>query len=481
MTYHPIPDTRPLAKEEKAVANQALREIDEQVMQSLKPPSAAYRGLLALLLLFFDLGVVAFTFQYFIGMGVAGLNVPVSWGVYITNFVFWVGIAHSGTLISAILFLFRTRWRNAISRSAEAMTVIAVMTAGMFPLIHLGRVWVFYYILPYPNYRYLWPNFKSPLVWDVVAVGTYFTVSVMFFYLGLIPDLATARDRSEGRRRALYNFLSLGWTGRYEQWRHYARGYVALAALATPLVISVHSVVSWDFAMSILPGWHTTIFAPYFVAGAIHSGLAMVITLLVPLRKVLGLERLITLRHLESMAQLMIFTGLIVGYAYVTEAFISWYSGDKFERQFVVWRAMGSYAPFFWLMLFFNVVAPLTFFFKRLRTDIAWLVVVAILVNIGMWFERFVIIVTSLSHGFLPSSWGLYAPRLVEYLITLMSFGFFFFLFLSFVKLFPAVAMNELKELALVSSIHEHQQASADKQSEATADTEFRLEQREES
>jgi len=431
------------------LAENALRDIDDQVIASLGKPTKGYLLALAACAFFVVIGLTAFLYQYFIGMGVTGLNVPVSWGVYITNFVFWVGIAHSGTLISAILYLFRTRWRSSVNRSAEAMTVIAVMTAGMFPLIHLGRVWVFYWILPYPNTMYLWPNFKSPLVWDVVAITTYFTVSALFFYVGMIPDLATVRDRSDGWRRKMYSMLSLGWSGKYDQWRHYARVYLALAALATPLVISVHSVVSWDFAMSVLPGWHTTIFAPYFVVGAIHSGLAMVITLLIPLRKILGLQRVITIRHFESMAQLMIFTGLIVAYAYATEAFMSWYSGDTFERQFAVWRAFGSYSPFFWIMVGFNVYVPMTFFSKRIRISIPWLLTVAILVNIGMWFERFVIIVTSLSHGFLPSSWGLYVPTVIELAITLMSFGFFFFLFLSFVKLFPSVAMFELKEQAI--------------------------------
>lgn len=426
-----------------------FQEIDRQTLGSLGLPSKGYLLVLGICLLFLFLGIFAYAFQYIYGMGLAGLNVPVSWGTYITNFVFWVGIAHSGTLISAILFLFRVKWRNAINRSAEAMTIFAVMTAGLFPLIHLGRVWVAYWLFPYPNYRHLWPNFKSPLVWDVVAVTTYFTVSLLFFYVGLIPDLATARDNSTGRRKTLYRILSLGWTGRYDQWRHYARAYLALAALATPLVISVHSVVSWDFAMSILPGWHTTIFAPYFVAGAIHSGLAMVITLLVPLRIVLGLQRIITMRHFEAMAQIMILTGLIVGYAYLSEAFMSWYSGDKFEQQFAHWRAFGHYWPLFWMMVIFNVAVPMLFFLKRIRTSIPWLVTIAIIVNIGMWLERYVIIVTGLAHGFLPSSWGNYTPRLVEVLITLMSFGFFFFLFLSFVKLFPSVAMNELKEQAL--------------------------------
>lgn len=427
-----------------------MREIDNQVLGSMGWPSRGYLVILAVCALLVLVGAVTFGFQYFLGMGVSGLSVPVGWGTYITNFVFWVGIAHSGTLISAILFLFRTRWRNAINRSAEAMTIFAVMTAGMFPLIHLGRPWVFFWLLPYPNYRHLWPNFKSPLAWDVVAVTTYFTVSFMFFYLGMIPDLATARDKSTGWRRTLYTMTSLGWTGKYDQWRHYARGYLALAALATPLVISVHSVVSWDFAMSILPGWHTTIFAPYFVAGAILSGLAMVITLFIPLRKVLSLERIITIRHFESMAQLIILTALIVGYSYAMEAFMAWYSGEKFERQFLLYRAFGTYAPFFWMMVIFNVIVPLSLFWKKARTNLTWLFIAAVLINVGMWLERFVIIVTSLSHGFLPSSWGNYAPRLPEILITLMAFGFFLFLFLAFVRLFPSVAMNELKEQAVM-------------------------------
>jgi molybdopterin-containing oxidoreductase family membrane subunit len=387
-------------------------------------------------------------------MGVTGLSVPVGWGTYITNFVFWIGIAHAGTLISAILYLFRTKWRNRINRAAEAMTIFAIMTAGLFPLIHLGRVWVFYWILPYPNWRNLWPNFKSPLVWDVIAVSTYFTVSTLFFYLGLIPDIASARDRAtEPWRKRLYTILALGWTGRYEQWRHYARCYLALAALVTPLVISVHSVVSWDFAMSVVRGWHTTIFAPYFVAGAIHSGLAMVIILMVPLRKSLRIERLITGYHFEQMALLMIFTGAIIGYAYVVEAFVGWYSADLFEKQFDAFRAWGSwaYSPLFWLMILCNVGVPMTFFFKKLRTNLTYLMVGAILVNVGMWLERFVIIVVSLSHDYLPSSWGAYAPRPVEILVTGFSFGFFFALFLTFVRLLPAVPASEVKEDLLLA------------------------------
>lgn len=425
---------------------QALKEVDKEVLGSLAPPTLGYKLALGFCALLILVGITAFIVQFTVGMGVTGLSIPVGWAVYITNFVWWIGIAHSGTLISAILFLFRTKWRNGINRAAEAMTIFAIMTAGLFPLIHLGRVWVFYWILPYPNWRYLWPNFKSPLVWDVIAVTTYFTVSLLFFYLGLLPDLATVRDNSVGRRHEMYRILALGWTGRYEQWRHYARGYLALAALATPLVISVHSVVSWDFAMSILPGWHTTIFAPYFVAGAIHQGLGMVIILFIPLRRVLHLERILIVPYFTSMAELMILTGSIVGYAYIVESFTSWYSADVFERQFAVFRATGPYSPFFWLMIVLNVGIPMTFFSRKLKTNLRWLWIAALLVNIGMWFERFVIIVVSEAHDFLPSSWGSYSPRLVEILITVGSVGFFLFLVLSFVKLFPSVPISELKE-----------------------------------
>jgi molybdopterin-containing oxidoreductase family membrane subunit len=298
------------------MGNAKLKQVDETILQSLGMPSLGYGlALLGCAFLMF-VGFVAYWFQYGLGMGVTGLSIPVGWATYITNFVWWIGIAHAGTLISAILWLFRTKWRNRINRAAEAMTIFAIMTAGLFPLVHLGRVWVFWWILPYPNWRHLWPNFKSPLVWDVIAVSTYFTISTLFFYLGLIPDLASARDRTRpGIRQRIYAIAALGWTGKYEQWRHYARSYLALAALVTPLVISVHSVVSWDFAMSLVKGWHTTIFAPYFVAGAIHSGLATVIILLIPLRKALRLENVFGLYFFEQMALLMIFTGAIVGYS----------------------------------------------------------------------------------------------------------------------------------------------------------------------
>ena len=434
------------------MANTELRKVDDTILQSLGRPSIGYGLIMAGCAFLMLIGFIAYCFQYELGMGVTGLSIPVAWATYITNFVWWVGIAHAGTLISAILWLFRTTWRNRINRAAEAMTIFAIMTAGLFPLIHLGRVWVFWWVLPYPNWRHLWPNFKSPLVWDVIAVSTYLTVSTLFFYLGLLPDIAAARDRTApGIRKRIYAVTALGWTGKYEQWRHWARSYLALAALVTPLVISVHSVVSWDFAMSLVKGWHTTLFAPYFVAGAIHSGLATVIILLIPLRKALRLENVFTLYFFEQMALLMIFTGAVVGYSYADESFMSWYSADKFDRQFSAFRAFGSpqYSPMFWFMVIANVFVPMTFLWKRLRTSWVWLLVAAILVDLGMWVERFVIIVASLAHDYLPSQWTLYAPRPVEILVTGFSFGFFTFAFLAFCKLFPAAAMSEMKEDAM--------------------------------
>lgn len=422
-------------------------DINNIVLRTLEPPKVGYYLILLTLVGIAGIGALSWAHQILTGMGVSGLNNPVGWGVYITDFVFWVGIAHSGTLISAILFLFRARWRTSIYRSAEAMTVFAVLTAGLFPLIHLGRVWVFYYLFPYPNQRFLWPNFKSPLVWDVVAVSTYLTVSSMFFLVGLMPDIAAARDAAKGVRKKIYRILSLGWQGSHKLWHHYGSAYLFFAALATPLVISVHSVVSWDFAMSIIPGWHSTIFAPYFVAGAIHSGLAMVITLLIPLRKIFKIEKLITVHNLESMAKMIILTGLIVGYAYATEYFIAWYSGNRYEFEIFRWRSMGNYAVEYWIMVIFNTIVPLFFFIKKVRTNLVWLMALSILINIGMWFERYVIIVTSLAHDFLPYSWGLYKPSIIEFGITLGSFGWFFLLFLIFAKLLPSVAITELKEM----------------------------------
>jgi Ni/Fe-hydrogenase subunit HybB-like protein len=424
----------------------ALRDYNRAVINALSPPSRRYWAFVALAALGIAWGAMMWAYQITAGMGVAGINHPIGWGTYITNFVFWIGIGHAGTLISAILYLFRARWRNAIYRSAEAMTVFAVMTAGLFPLIHLGRVWVFWFILPYPNQRHVWPNFKSPLVWDVVAVTTYLTISVLFWYAGMLPDLAAARDAATGRRARIYRFFAMGWTGEHEQWRHYLRAYMGLAALATPLVLSVHSVVSWDFAMSLLPGWHTTLFAPYFVAGAIHSGLAMVILLLIPLRSWLNLKQVVRVAHLEQAALLMILTGTIMGYSYASEAFTSWYSRDLFERQFAYWRSFGAAAGGYWAMVFCNVIAPMGFFFKPLRTRLVPLWVISFLVLTGMWLERAVIIIRSLGHDFMPENWSAYHPTWVEVGIAFAALSWFLFWFLLYAKFIPAVSIAESKE-----------------------------------
>ncbi len=419
-------------------------EID--VLAAMKRPSAAWWIALLVSAGCFALGLGCWLYQMLAGMGVAGIRHPVGWGVYITDFVFWVGIAHSGTLISAVLFLFRAQFRSSFNRFAEAMTVFAVMTAGLFPLIHLGRSWLFYWLFPYPHQRLLWVNFRSPLLWDVFAVSTYFTVSAVFFYVGLIPDLALVRRYTKGIRNWLYRVLSIGWTGTPQQWNHYNQLYLFLAALATPLVISVHSVVSWDFAMSIVPGWHTTIFAPYFVAGAIFSGTAMVITLAVPMRKILRLEPYITVDHMEKLSKLLLFTSLIVTYAYIVEIALAWYSGHEFEMQHFTYRMLGDYAPLYAVMVFCNCLAPLAVFWQKARRSLTFLFVLSILVNIGMWLERFVIIVTALAKEYDPYSWGTYTPSLVEIGITVGSFGMFFTFFLLFTKLLPVISITEVKE-----------------------------------
>ena len=423
-----------------------MERVEQDVLAAMKRPGLPYFIALGVSASLFLGGMALWGYQLWNGLGVAGITHPVGWGVYITNFVFWVGIAHSGTLISAVLFLFRARFRTSFNRPAEAMTVIALMVAGLFPLIHLGRAWIFYYLIPYPNQRQLWVNFRSPLIWDVFAVGTYFTVSVVFFYVGMIPDLAIARRLKEGIRKRVYGILSLGWEGSRREWRHYNQLYLFLAAFATPLVASVHSVVSWDFAMSILPGWHTTIFAPYFVAGAIFSGTAMVITLVVPMRKILNLGAYITDDHFESIAKILLFTSLIVSYAYMVELALAWYSGNPFETEMFRYRALGQYRLFFWIMIFCNSVVPLTLFVRRLRRHTGYLFVLSLLVNVGMWFERFVIIVTSLARDYDPYAWGPYTPTFVEMGITLGSFGLFFSLYLIFLKTLPVLSITEIKE-----------------------------------
>ena len=383
------------------------------------------------------------------GTGVWGNNNPAYWGWPIVNFVFWVGIGHAGTLISAILFLFRQNWRTSINRAAEAMTIFAVVCAGLFPGVHIGRVWVFYWLFPIPTeHLAMWPNFRSPLLWDVFAVSTYATVSLLFWYMGMVPDIATFRDRTRSKiGKFIYGILSLGWTGSSRAWHHYEIAYTILAALATPLVLSVHTIVSFDFAVSQLPGWHTTIFPPYFVAGAIFSGFAMVVTLLVPVRKICGVENLITIRHLENMNKIIMATGLMVGTAYGIEFFMAWYSGVEFEQFALSNRAFGNYAWAYWIMVSCNVLIPQFFWFKWCRTTPWFMVIICIFVNIGMWFERFVITITSLSRDFLPSSWSYFHPTWVDIGMLVGSFGLFFTLFMLFCRFLPIIAMAEVKSI----------------------------------
>jgi Ni/Fe-hydrogenase subunit HybB-like protein len=381
-----------------------------------------------------------------VGVGTWGNNSPVAWAWDITNFVWWIGIGHAGTLISAVLFLFRQKWRTSINRFAEAMTIFAVICALIFPGIHVGRIWHAYYMLPIPNQMGIWPNFKSPLIWDVFAVNTYFLVSLLFWYTGLIPDFATLRDRATSKVRAtIYGVFAFGWRGSNRHWRNYERAYLILAAISTPLVLSVHSVVSFDFATSVMPGWHTTIFPPYFVAGAVFSGFAMVMTLLLICRSVFGLQKLVTMLHLELMNKIMLTTGTIVGYAYAMEFFIAWYSGNEYERYVFINRATGPYWWAYWSMITCNVISPQLFWSKKLRTSIPVMFVVSIFINIGMWFERFVIIVTSLHRDFLPSSWGNFSPTIIDICIYAGSIGLFFTLFLLFVRWLPMIAMAEVK------------------------------------
>ena len=387
------------------------------------------------------------------GIGTWGENRTVGWAWDITNLVWWIGIGHAGTFISAILLLFRQKWRTGINRSAEAMTLIAVACAGFFPLIHMGRLLLGFFIFPYPNTRGLWVNFNSPLLWDVFAITTYFFVSLLFWYVGLIPDLATLRDRAIGKiRKFIYGLLSFGWTGSARHWSRHESLSLILAGLAAPLVLSVHSIVSMDFATSIIPGWHTTIFPPYFVAGAIFSGFAMVLTLLIVTRKALNLEDYITVGHIESMNKIIIATGSIVGIAYLTELFMSWYSGVPYERFAFINRAMGPYAWAYWIMMTCNVLSPQLLWIKKLRRNLIFTFILSIFINIGMWFERFVIIVTSLHRDYLPSSWTMYAPTWVEVGLFIGTLGVFFSLFLLFVRVFPVIAISEVKTVLKSSS-----------------------------
>ncbi len=410
-----------------------------------EPPTAGWFAALAVASSVLAMLGGAIAWLIWEGTGIWGLNNPVGWGWAIVNFVFWVGIGHAGTLISAILFLFRQRWRTAINRFAEAMTIFAVICALVFPGIHVGRIWAAYWMGPLPNQMAMWPNFRSPLLWDVFAVSTYFTVSLLFWYVGLVPDLATLRDRAKGKiRYYAYGVFALGWRGANRHWQNYERAYMLLAGLATPLVLSVHTIVSFDFAVSVIPGWHTTIFPPYFVAGAIFSGFAMVQTLAVPSRKIFGLEDFITIRHIENMNKVILVTGTMVGYAYAMEFFIAWYSAAPYESFAFINRMFGPFGWAYFIMVSCNVITPQLFWSKKIRTSTTWTFILSIFVNIGMWFERFVITM-SLHRDFVPSSWDYYSPTVFDILTFIGSFGLFFTLFLLFLKFLPAVAISEIK------------------------------------
>ena len=391
-----------------------------------------------------------------VGTGIWGVNHPVGWGFAIINFVWWIGIGHAGTLISAILLLLRQEWRTSINRFAEAMTLFAVACAGIFPLIHVGRPWLAYWLFPYPNTMGLWPQFRSPLVWDVFAVSTYATVSLLFWFVGLIPDLATLRDRSRRQLpRVIYGILAMGWRGSAMHWHRYEMAYLLLAGLSTPLVLSVHTIVSLDFAVSIIPGWHATIFPPYFVAGAIYAGFAMVLILAIPIRAIYRLEDFITLRHLDNMAKIILVTGLIVAYGYMMEAFMGWYSANPYEEYMVLNRMRGPYAPLYWALIACNALAPQVFWLKRARSSIPVLFIIAIIVSIGMWLERFIIVVTSLHRDFLPSSWGMYYPTVWDWATFLGTIGLFVSLIFLFVRFLPMISIFEMRTILPQARVEE--------------------------
>ncbi|HEU4429337.1 MAG TPA: NrfD/PsrC family molybdoenzyme membrane anchor subunit [Myxococcota bacterium] len=429
-------------------------KINRDLLGVMEGVSLGWAALLLAALTLVGAAGATWVYQVYLGLGIAGYTHPMFWGVYIVTFVFWVGIAHAGTLISAILYLFRAKWRNSINRGAEAMTVFAVLTAAQFLGIHVGRMWKSYFILPYPNQRGLWVNFRSPLEWDTFAISTYATISIVFFFIGLIPDLAIARDRATGLRKLIYTALALGWQGTSRQWKAHTRSVLHLSGLATPLVLSVHSVVSWDFAMSIVPGWHATIFAPYFVAGAIFSGFAMVLTVMIPFRRIYGLEEYITDYHFENMTRFLLLTSWIVGYAYGIEYFVAWYSGVEAEQTAFWLRLTGPYWFSTWTMIVCNVVFPQVFWFKQARTHLPTIFIVSTFINIGMWFERYVIIITSLSREYDPAVWNIYTPAWPELIIFAGSFAFFAQFILLFIKGAPFIAIAEVKELAIHEKTH---------------------------
>lgn len=448
-------------REELIRGNHDFHYITETVckvaeMKLVDTPKAWIFGwLLALNLLAFLGSLILYLFWE--GVGIWGNNNPVGWGWPIVNFVFWVGIGHAGTLISAILYLFRQKWRTSINRYAEAMTIFAVICALVFPGIHVGRIWAVYWLFPLPNQMDMWPNFRSPLLWDVFAVGTYFTVSLLFWFTGLVPDFATLRDRAQHKvAQVMYGIVAMGWRGSNRHWSHYEKAYQIMACFSAPLVLSVHTVVSFDFAVSQLPGWHTTIFPPYFVAGAIFSGFAMVQTLIIPARKWLGLKHIVTIKHIENMNKVILLTGSLVGYAYIMEFFMAWYSGNEYEGFAFINRAFGPYWWAYWSMMTCNVITPQIFWFKKARTSLTVSFILSIFVNIGMWFERFVITVTSLANDFVPSSWDYFVPTWVDISMFIGSFGLFFTLFLLFARFFPVIAIAEAKSVMPEADPHYH-------------------------
>ncbi len=449
-----------MEREPLVLGRKSLKQVTEDVSKLVETvPGIKFFGffLSVKMLFLFYIGILVAIVS--VGMGLMGVNHPVAWGTDIITFVFWIGIGHAGTLISAILFLFRQKWRTSIARTAEAMTVFAVLTAAVFPVLHLGRPWFFYWFLPYPNQRgSLWINFRSPLTWDVFAISTYALVSILFWYIGMVPDLAALRDRAKHKfRKVFYGSLSLGWRGTGRNWSHYEMVYLLLAGLSTPLVLSVHSIVSFDFATAGLPGWHATIFPPYFVAGAIFSGFAMVVTLMCLVRAFIPqFKDYITLNHMENMNKIIMVTGMMVGYAYASEFFMAWYSGSSYEQYAFLNRAFGPYWWSYWIMVTCNVIIPQFFWFRWFRRNIKAMFIISILVNLGMWFERYVIIVTSLHRDFLPANWGLFKLTFFDFGALIGSFGMFLFLFLIYIRTLPAISIAEIKPVLGVGKGNKH-------------------------
>jgi Ni/Fe-hydrogenase subunit HybB-like protein len=435
-----------------------FESVTEQISAAVLTKPTTLGWFVGFTVAFSVLGVLTIAVGWLIikGVGIWGINIPIGWGFAIVNFVWWIGIGHAGTLISAILFLLNQQWRTSINRFAEAMTLFAVACAGLFPLIHTGRPWMAFYMFPYPSTMGVWPQFRSPLIWDVFAVSTYGTVSALFWFVGLIPDLATLRDRAAVPwKQRVYGLLAMGWRGSARHWQRYQSAYLLLAGLATPLVLSVHTVVSFDFSIAIVPGWHTTIFPPYFVAGAIYSGFAMVLTIAIPLRKFYHFEDFITMRHLENMAKVMLATGLIVAYGYFFEFFMSLYSGQKFDVFLVQQRLHGPYAPYYYALILCNILTPQLLWIRAMRTNVTVLFLMSIVVNIGMWLERFVIVVISLTRDFMPSAWGRYQPTVWDWATFIGTMGLFTTLIFLFVRVLPAISIAEMRELVEHRGEHE--------------------------